>query len=87
MSRYRPQEMIMPELKINYGVNRKEPGKKKIEHKNGRLTIWGNWAEESTHETIKMRIRADHPGWLITGYAWARWPDEVIVMPDWESAE
>lgn len=60
-------------MKIRYGVNRviREHGKKKrTEHRNGVVDVWGiRYGDEKAHETIRKAIRAANPGWEITGYA------------------
>lgn len=55
---------------VNYGVNR---GKgRKIEHKNGKLRIRGDFDTDETHDRIKNLIAIKNPGWSITGYCPAK---------------
>lgn len=60
-------------MTINYGVNRRLPAvgkrRRRIEHKNGRLEVEGNWADPTFHESIRTAILQRHKGWSITGYA------------------
>lgn len=53
-------------MKINYGVNRVIRGKgvKTVEHMNGKLLT----AHNANTQTVFARIRAKHPGWIVTGY-------------------
>lgn len=61
-------------MRINYGINRNTPvpGKKTLlRHKNGHLEMDGDWNNHTFHGQIRQRIQAKHPGWSITGYAYA----------------
>jgi len=60
----------MSELKINYGINRKE--KKGVIHRQGTMKIEGDWENGETHKMIRAKIISDHPGWNITGYCLVR---------------
>jgi len=57
-------------LAINYGVNRGSG--RKIEHKNGKLRIRGDFDADETHDRIKNLIAIKNPGWSITGYCPAK---------------
>ena len=55
---------------VNYGVNRGSG--RKIEHKNGKLRIQGDFDADETHDRIKNLIAIKNPGWSITGYCPAK---------------
>lgn len=63
-------------MRINYAISRKvrQPHRKsRIEVRNGRLTIPGefDWEQPEVHAQIKDLIFAAHPGWSIAGYCLA----------------
>jgi hypothetical protein len=56
-------------MKINYGVTRRIPGKKKrYEGLNGTLEIDSFDWDRGDHRVIQNAIMTRHPGWSIIGY-------------------
>jgi hypothetical protein len=60
-------------LRINYGLNRKVG--RKMQHRNGKLRVKGEWAVFATHNRIRDLIMRKNPGWMITGYCLAEPPN------------
>ena len=54
-------------LRVNYGINQRLQGRH-FSHRNGKMRIKGNLADDATHKKIKAIIRRRHPGWNITGW-------------------
>ena len=74
-------------MKINYGINRRVPDakRKKLEHQNHTMEMGGGnaeWEDLDFHQKIREAIFRKHPGWALTGYAWADMPKPTMDVED-----
>jgi len=76
-------------MKVNYGINRKNPEKgPRIIHQNGKIELPdvpdSEWDREGSevHGQIRATIQSKHPGWMITGYAIVRERQWIGVYVD-----
>ena len=67
-------------LRVNYGINQRLQGRH-FSHRNGKMRIKGNLADDATHKKIKAIIRRRHPGWNIAGWSLANTPITKPALP------